>query len=192
MLPWVELSPKFCAMPLEPVAITMPPVIATSLKVLEMEVGEQKWIDKAQAQTEKLKELVNSLVTLSRMDEEGTPLKFADFDISAAVSETADSFNESSEAAGHRLIKEIAPNLYYSGDEYAVHQLVSILLDNAVKYASPDSPITLKLERDRKGVVIRSSNGCDNMAKKIQRSCLTAFTARIRQEAQAASESGFR
>lgn len=192
MLPWVELSPKFCAMPLEPAAITMPPVIATSLKVLEMEVGEQKWIDKAQTQMEKLKELVNSLVTLSRMDEEGTPLKFADFDISAAVSETADSFNESSEAAGHRLIKEIAPNLYYNGDEYAVHQLVSILLDNAVKYASPDSPITLKLEKDRKGVVIRSSNGCDNMTKKIQRSCLTAFTARIRQEARAASESGFR
>ena len=45
----------------------------------------------------------------------------------------------------------------------SVRQLVSILLDNAVKYASPDSPITLKLERDRKGVVIRSSNGCDNV-----------------------------
>ena len=126
------------------------------------------------------------------MDEKGTPLKFADFDISAALSETADSFTESAEAAGHRLITEIAPNLYYNGDEYAVHQLVSILLDNAVKYASPDSPITLKLEKDRKGVVIRSSNGCDNMAKKIQRSCLTAFTAQIRQEARAASESGFR
>ena len=113
-------------------------VIATSLKVLEMEVGEQKWIDKAQAQTEKLKELVNSLVTLSRMDEEETPLKFADFDISAALSETADSFNESAEAAGHRLITDIAPDIHYNGDEYAVRQLVSILLDNAVKYASPD------------------------------------------------------
>ena len=43
-------------------------VIATSLKVLEMENGEQKWIDKAKAQTEKLTELVNSLVTLSRME----------------------------------------------------------------------------------------------------------------------------
>lgn len=42
MLPWVELSPKFCAMPPEPAAITIPPVIATGLKVLEMEVGKQK------------------------------------------------------------------------------------------------------------------------------------------------------
>ncbi len=56
-------------------------VIATSLKVLEMETGKQKWIDKAQAQTEKLTELVNSMVTLSRMDEEESPLKTEEFNI---------------------------------------------------------------------------------------------------------------
>lgn len=138
-------------------------VIATSLKVLEMEVGEQKWIDKAQAQTEKLKELVDSLVTLSRMDEDETPLQFADFDISAAVSETADSFADTAEAAGHRLETDIAPSIRYTGDEYAVRRLVSVLIDNAVKYASPGSPITLRLEKDRRGVVIRSSNGCENV-----------------------------
>ena len=44
-----------------------------------METGKQKWIDKAQTQTEKLTELVNSLVTLSRRDEEKTPLHFAPF-----------------------------------------------------------------------------------------------------------------
>lgn len=138
-------------------------VIATSLKVLEMEVGEQKWIDKAQAQTEKLKELVDSLVTLSRMDEDETPLQFADFDISAAVSETADSFADTAEAAGHRLETDIAPDIRYTGDEYAVRRLVSVLIDNAVKYASTGSPITLRLEKDRRGVVIRSSNGCENV-----------------------------
>lgn len=50
-------------------------VIATSLTVLEMEVGKQKWIDKAMAQTEKLKTLVNSLVSLARIDEGGDALK---------------------------------------------------------------------------------------------------------------------
>ncbi len=33
-------------------------VIAMNLRVLEMEVGQQKWIDKARAQTKKLRELV--------------------------------------------------------------------------------------------------------------------------------------
>lgn len=129
-------------------------------QVLEMEVGQQKWIDKAQAQTEKLTELVNSLVTLSRMDEEESPLKMAPFPISDAVTETAESFREHALSQGHGLTLAIQPGLTYRGDEYAVRQLVSILLDNAVKYAAPGSPITLALEKSRRGVVLRSGNRC--------------------------------
>lgn len=63
-------------------------VITTCLSVLEMETGKNKWIDKIQAQTDKMRDLVNDLVTLSRMDEERLPVIMADFDISAAVAET--------------------------------------------------------------------------------------------------------
>ena len=135
-------------------------VIATSLKVLEMEVGQQKWIDKAQTQTEKLTELVNSLVTLSRMDEGDSPLKMEPFPVSDAVSETAESFRDLALSRGHPLELTVQPELTYRGDEYAVRQLTSILLDNAVKYAAPESPITLTLEKGRKGVVLRQSNRC--------------------------------
>lgn len=91
-------------------------VIATSLKVLEMEVGPQKWIDKARAQTEKLRALELS----------------------------------------------IAPDLTYTGDRYAVRQLTSILLDNAVKYAAPGAPVSLSLGKSRGGVTLRVSNACEN------------------------------
>ena len=137
-------------------------VIATSLKVLEMDVGPQKWIDKARAQTEKLKELVNSLVTLSRMDEEQSPLHMEPFPISDAVTETAESFREVAEGGGHPLALSVTPGLTYTGDEYAVRQLVSILLDNAVKYAAPSAPIALTLEKARRGVALRVSNRCEN------------------------------
>ena len=82
--------------------------------------------DRAQAQTEKLTELVNSLVTLSRMDEEESPLKMAPFPISDAVTETAESFREHALSQGHGLTLTIQPGLTYRGDEYAVRQLVSI------------------------------------------------------------------
>jgi len=45
-----------------------------------------------------------------------------------------------------------------------VRQLVSILLDNAVKYALPDSPIEFSLEKAKRGVVLRSSNACEDVA----------------------------
>ena len=136
-------------------------VIATSLKVLEMEVGKQKWIDKALGQTEKLTSLVSSLVTLSRMDEEDSPLKPEPFPISEAVEETAESFRDLAQSKGHELSLSIAPGLIYTGDEYALRQLVSILLDNAIKYALPGAPISLTLAKGRRGVVLTAANRCD-------------------------------
>lgn len=140
-------------------------VIATSLKVLEMENGENKWIDKSLAQTEKLRDLVNSLVSLSRMDEEQSPLKISDFSITDAVSETVSSFEDFAEANGHTLTAEIAPEMTYRGDEYAIRQMVSILLDNAVKYASENSPICVTLEKGKKGPVLRTVNRCEGLTQ---------------------------
>lgn len=136
-------------------------VISTCLRVLEMETGKQKWIDKAQAQTEKLTALVNALVTLSRMDEGVSPLKMEPFPLSEAVVDTAEPFRDLAQSKGHALVLDIAPELTYKGDEYAIRQLVSILLDNAVKYARADSPITLTLEKTRRGVTLRCRNGSD-------------------------------
>ena len=139
-------------------------VIATSLTVLEMEVGRQKWIDKAMAQTEKLKALVNSLVTLARMDEEDSPLQFSAFAAGSAVRETAESFVDFAESERLSLKLDIDDTLSYVGDEYAVRQLVSILLDNAVKYAAPGSEISFCLRKSElfaKGICIQTSNHCE-------------------------------
>ncbi len=163
-------------------------VIATSLKVLEMETGKQKWIDKAMAQTEKLTSLVNSLVTLSRMDEEDSPLKMEDFPVSDAVRETAESFTDFAASKGHELHLSITDGLTYRGDEYAVRQLVSILLDNAVKYALPDSPIEFSLEKAKRGVVLRSSNACEDVAPENAQKLFDRF---YRADASRSSGGGF-
>lgn len=141
-------------------------VIGTGLSVLEMEVGENKWIDKAKAQCAKLKELVNSLVTLSKMDEEKTSLQFLEFDISFAVSETALSFADYAAARGHTLQTDITPDLRYKGDEYAVRQLCSILIDNAIKYAAADAPIYFSMHKNKKGVLIFCENAAENIDTK--------------------------
>ena len=138
-------------------------VMTTSLKVLEMEVGRSKWIDKATAQTEKMTELVNALVTLSRMDEEEPPITFADFDLSEAVAETVDSFRDSAEAEGHPLRTEIDENIVFHGDEASLRQLVSILMDNALKYALPGGEIALSLKKERREIILRQCNPCEEL-----------------------------
>ena len=135
-------------------------VITTCLSVLEMETGKNKWIDKIQAQTDKMRDLVNDLVTLSRMDEERPPVIMADFDISAAVAETAESFADSAQAAGLTLEQNIESGLSYHGDEAQIRQLCSILLDNAMKYALASAPVMIGLKKEKSGIVLRCSNAC--------------------------------
>lgn len=138
-------------------------VIATSMSVLEMEVGKQKWIDKAKAQTEKLGELVNSLVALAKMDELEEPSNVREFDVSESLGETADSFTDFAQSKGLSLNIKVQPQLRYSGDEYAVRQLASILIDNAIKYAVDGTVIDFSLEKGKKGIVIKTSNECEKI-----------------------------
>ena len=44
-----------------------------------------------------------------------------------------------------------------------MRRLISVLLDNAVKYASDGSRISFSLERSKKGIVIKTSNECDGI-----------------------------
>ena len=138
-------------------------VIGTSLKVLEMEVGQQKWIDKARAQTEKLRELVQSLITLCKYDEETSPLHRKPFSISEAVTDTAGSFSDFAQSKGHTIRVTAAPALSYCGDEAAVRQQVSIQHDNAHKYAAPETEIQVSLEQLKRGVKLTVTNVCEQV-----------------------------
>lgn len=136
-------------------------VIGTSLKLLEMEVGQQKWIDKARAQNEKLRELVQSLITLCKYDEETSPLRMQSFAVSDAVTDTAESFADFAQSRGHTIRATAAPELFYCGDEAAVRQLLPILLDNAIRYAAPETEIRILLEQMKCGVKLTVSNMCE-------------------------------
>lgn len=137
-------------------------VINTNLKLIEMENGASKWIDKTKSQTTRLAELVNSLVTLSRMDEEDSRLTFDDFNIGAALNDMAADFGEAATAANLELCT-VAPDIIYRGDERAIRQMMSILFDNAIKYADTGEPVVFSVSPVRKGVMLKCSNACHNM-----------------------------
>ena len=57
------------------------------------------------------------------------------------------------------------PDIEYFGDEYSIRRLVSILLDNAVKYASNGADINFSLKKPKKDIIITVSNKCDNLSQ---------------------------
>jgi small nuclear ribonucleoprotein (snRNP)-like protein len=56
------------------------------------------------------------------------------FSISDAVYDTAQPFEAVAKSNGKELEIKVEDNLTYRGDEYSIRRLVSLLLDNAMKY----------------------------------------------------------
>lgn len=121
-------------------------LIRTNLDIAEMETGKNEWLEDIRDESEKMTELVNRLVTLARMDEENTVLDLLPFDLSEAASDTISAFYNAAEQRGITLTAHIPPLIKYKGDEAAIRQLISILMDNSVKYCDPGGEIAVTLQ----------------------------------------------
>lgn len=96
------------------------------------------------------------------MEEEKPALTMADFNISDAVYDAASPFTTLAETKGKKLTIDVANGLSYHGDEGAIRQLVSILTENAVKYADEGGEIIVKLFTSHNGkeTDLEVSNTC--------------------------------
>ncbi|MBR2571256.1 MAG: HAMP domain-containing histidine kinase [Clostridia bacterium] len=133
-------------------------VMSADLDLLEMDAGENEWTQGIRRQVGRMRKLVSELVTLSRLDEEQSGAPAAEFDLSQAARETAEGFGMMAEAAGKTLEARIDDGLSMRGDESAVRRLLSVLLDNAVKYAADGTQIVFSAARDGKRIRIETAN----------------------------------
>ena len=133
-------------------------IIQADADVLEMELGENEWLSDIQAHVKQLSGLTNDLVSLARMEEGGAPLQILEMPISDLISEAGESFQGLAQTQGKELQLTVEPMLSMEADEKAMRQLVSILLDNALKYSPEGSRIQLSLSRQGKVLKLAVSN----------------------------------
>lgn len=110
-------------------------IIDANTEVIEMMEGENEWTNSTRKQVARLTSLTEKLVFLSRMDEEATKLEMLEFSLSDAILDTAEPFKTVARTKGKKLTIDVTDGILYTGDEKTIRQLVSILLDNAMKYS---------------------------------------------------------
>lgn len=137
-------------------------IIDANTEIIEMDYGESEWTASIKNQVKRLAELTQNLVFLSKMDEDGSKLNAAEFCISDAVYDTAQPFEAVAKSNGKALEIKIEDNLKYYGDEYSIRRLVSLLLDNAMKYSCDGSKIEIALAQSGKGRVLTVKNSVDS------------------------------
>ena len=138
-------------------------IVSANNELMRMNYGPSEWADGTADQIKRMSELVGRLVELSRLDEEKPPVTRADFSLSDAVTDTSSAFYGAAERAGKSLELHIAPDVRYRGDEGAIRELNSILLDNAVKYCDIGGTIAIRLTGGRRPV-LTVSNPFKNVA----------------------------
>jgi len=126
-------------------------IIDADTEVLEMDIGENEWLADIQMQTKRLAQLTNSLIQLSRMEEQ-PQIEKIEFPISDVVEETVETFQALAKTQNKNLSSRIQPMLSMNGDEKAIRQLVTILMDNAIKYSDDGGRIEITLEKQKNSV----------------------------------------
>ena len=119
-------------------------IISANLDLCDIEYGENEYTGEIRTQIDNMRELTSSLVFLAKMDESDS-LPMIELPISDIVEETVFSFHAPSKLKGKKITANITPMISINGNDRAIRGLVSVLMDNALKYSPEDTEITVSL-----------------------------------------------
>lgn len=126
-------------------------IINANVDLLEMESDEEnESLVDIRNQVERLRILTDDLIMLSKIEEGGQIMNKANFSLSDTVNESADSFHALAESQNKNIVCNIAPDICICGDKKYILQLNYILIENAIKYSSPSTDITVSLTKNGK------------------------------------------
>ncbi|MCI6004885.1 MAG: HAMP domain-containing sensor histidine kinase [Blautia sp.] len=141
-------------------------IIDADTEVLEMDLGENEWLQDIQIQSRRLVDLTNDLIMLSRMEENRQETVRVEFPFSDMVEETVNTFHAVAKTQNKTLVSEITPMISVCGDGKALSRLVTILLDNAVKYSDDGGRIVVRLEKEKKRIHLSVYNTTEFISRK--------------------------
>jgi hypothetical protein len=133
-------------------------IIQANTEAMELHQGQSKWTRNIRAQTKRLSGLMENLLTLAKMEEGASPQAAQPVDLTALCAQSAGEFREAAALRGIFLEEELAPGVVVQSDQSQLRQLLSILLDNAVKYTAGEGEIRLILTWEEGRAVLQVRN----------------------------------
>ena len=112
-----------------------------------------------------MSEMTHRLVYLARAEEQEHSFVKIDFPISDLADEIAESYQAVAQSCGKSFSADIEKDLSYCGDEKAIRELLTALIDNAFKYSPEKGDIALRLDPEGKGVRIVVENSVSELTQ---------------------------
>jgi len=142
-----------------PITVILANLNILSSKKDDLIKTQYQWIDNTKEEANRMKQLVDELLFLARSDDRQNKLVFSKIDLSELLLSRMLSFEALAFEKGIKLDYDISDDLNIIGHEGNVKQLISILLDNAMKYCGDKGSVYLKAFslKDRTYVLVKNS-----------------------------------
>ena len=121
-------------------------VVSANAELLSRELGDNQWLQNIQYENERMGMLVGQLLQLARTENVAPQTEHIDF--SRLVAGEALPFESVAFEKGITLNTNITGNVNVEGDSTQLKQIVSILLDNAIRHSESEGEVYLTLTRE--------------------------------------------
>ena len=122
--------------------------------------GENKYNVHIRKQTKRLNVLMSNLLTLARLDEEST-LPTEKLNVSELTAELLTVFREEAQTKKLSFTAQLESNIVIHTNADSFRQLLTVLLDNALKYTPEGGSISLSLAKHGRQLQIIEENSCN-------------------------------
>ena len=139
-------------------------VILSNAELLEQAQLSDKparWTDNILSEAGRMRSLVEEMLTLARADNMVRTAVLTEVSLSDIAADCALAFEPVAFEAGKSLDYTLAENVTVLGDGEKLRQLISVLLDNAIKYGADGGTVTLSLEKTDRQAKLTVSNPGD-------------------------------
>ncbi|MDE6520119.1 MAG: HAMP domain-containing histidine kinase [Ruminococcus sp.] len=123
-------------------------VISANADVLAGEIGDNKWLNYIQDQTERMNVLVNDLLSLTRLENKSSNFIQKEFNLSSAITNTALPFECQAFELNRNFVINIDENIFVFGSEQHIKQMAGIFIDNALKYSKDGGTVRVSLTKE--------------------------------------------
>ena len=141
-------------------------VIATNAEMLSRELGYNEWLSNIQYETERMDRLVKQLLDLSHAESAIVPMESLDF--SRLVTGETLAFESLAFDKGKTFVTEIEAGIILMGNPSQLTQLVSILLDNAIRHSTGREIGISLVRRPHTALLTVTNDGNEIPPEKIQ------------------------
>ncbi len=136
-------------------------IIQANTEALELHEGANKWTDNIKDQSMRLSILMTNMLLLAKADDYVGRDKEEEVDLDQLIKDSLEMFGESLKNKKLKPVFSAESRLIVKGNKTQYAQLISIMLDNIVKYAREGSEIDIRAYSKEKMTVLEMGNYSD-------------------------------